>query len=105
MREERHRSRWWGWNTAYTSGELQQLHDLYIDCEVIGCAVMIVQVKKMSRKQIYMGYIEFAWLESSADAIHSATFNLAVAMSAEIHCHRPPMGAQWLHICPMPIVE
>ena len=36
------------------------------------------------------GYIEFARLESSADAIHLDIVNLAVAMAAEVHCQRSP---------------
>ena len=47
------------------------------------------------------GYVEFARLESSADDVHAFLFSLA----AEVHCQRPPAGAQWLHICTMPIVE
>ena len=52
-----------------------------------------------------MHYIEFARLESSADAIHSAIVSPAVAMAAEVNCQRVPAGAQWMHICIMPIVE
>ena len=44
------------------------------------------------------GYVEFAQLESSADAIHSAIVSRAVAMAAEVRCQLPPGGAQWLHI-------
>ena len=36
------------------------------------------------------GYIEFARLESSADAIHAAIVSPAVAMTAEVHCQRRP---------------
>ena len=43
------------------------------------------------------GYIEFARLESSADAIHAAIVSPAVAVAAEVHCQRRPAGAQWLH--------
>ena len=51
------------------------------------------------------GYVEFARLGSSADAVHAAIVRPAVAMAAEGHCQRQPAGAQWLHICTMPIVE
>ena len=43
-----------------------------------------------------MGYIEFAWLESSADDTPAVMLSPAVAMAAEVHCQRPPAGAQWL---------
>ena len=46
------------------------------------------------------GYIEFARLESSADAIHAAIVNTALAMATEVHCHKYIYaGAQWLRIC------
>ena len=54
---------------------------------------------------VQTGYIEFARLESSADAIHSAIVSPAVAMAAEVHCQRQPVGAQYLYIRTMPIVE
>ena len=44
------------------------------------------------------GYIEFAWLESSADAnaCCRCLLSQAVAMTAEVHCQRPSVGPQWL---------
>ena len=48
-----------------------------------------------------MGYIEFARLESSVDDMHAAIVSPAVVMVADVHCQRPPAGAQWLHICAM----
>ena len=54
-------------------------------------------------QQLKTGYMGFARLESSA--LHSAIVNPAVAMAAEVHRQRPPAGAQWLHICTMPIAE
>ena len=42
------------------------------------------------------GYIEFALLESYADATHAVMLSPAVAMEAEVHCQRPPAGAQSL---------
>ena len=47
-------------------------------------------------KRLKTGYKEFAWLESSADATPAVTLSPAVAMAAEIHCQRPPAGAQSL---------
>ena len=40
------------------------------------------------------GYTEFAWLESSADATPAVMLTPAVAIAAEVHCKRPPAGAQ-----------
>ena len=37
-----------------------------------------------------MAYIEFAQLESSANAMHAAIVSPAVAMAADVHCQRPP---------------
>ena len=48
-------------------------------------------------KQLKTGYIEFARVESSADAIHSAIVSPAVAMAAEVHCQRPSPVAAHLH--------
>ena len=38
------------------------------------------------------GYIEFAWLEPSADATPAVMSSPAVAMAAEVHCQRPLAG-------------
>ena len=43
-----------------------------------------------------MGCIEFAWLEYYADATTAVMLSPAVAMAAEVHCQRPPAGAQSL---------
>ena len=53
--------------------------------------------------QLKTGYIEFARLESSAKATHAVMLSPAVAMPAEVHCQRPPAGAQLLHISTMPM--
>ena len=54
------------------------------------------------------GYIEFARLELSADAIHAIIVSAAVAMAAEVHCQRPPVRAHavavHLHNCEMLLV-
>ena len=43
-----------------------------------------------------MAYLEFAWLESYADATPAVMLSPAVAMAAEVHCQRPPAGAKSL---------
>ena len=40
-----------------------------------------------------MGYIEFAWLESYADTTPAVMLSPAIAVAAEVHCQRPPVGA------------
>ena len=42
------------------------------------------------------GFIEFAWLESSADATSIVMLDPAVAMAADVHSQGQPAGAQWL---------
>ena len=37
------------------------------------------------------GYIEFAWLESSADVTAALMLSRAAAIVAEVHCQRPPV--------------
>ena len=72
--------------------QLQTQHEL--------CINHVASTKSYIKGGLYF----FAQLESSADAIHWAIFNPAVAMAAEVHCQRPPAEAQSLHICTMPIV-
>ena len=43
-------------------------------------------IHKISKTFLMTGYIEFARLESSADAIHAVTFHPALAMAAQVHC-------------------
>ena len=45
-----------------------------------------------------MGYIEFAWLESSADATPAVMLSPAIVMAAEVHSQRPPVGASTMGI-------
>ena len=70
-----------------------------------GCICNLAIVNRLKSTCTKEGYIEFARIESAADAIHSAIVSPAVAMAAEVHCQRPLAGAQWLHICTMPTVE
>ena len=46
----------------------------------------------VERDELKTGYTEFARLESSADAIHSAIVSPVVAMAAEVHCQRSPVA-------------
>ena len=66
----------------------------------LGCTVYplsFINNSNTTRSRLKTGYIEIARLESSADAVRSAIVSPAVATTTEVHCQRPPAGAQWLH--------
>ena len=67
------------------------------ECIDFSCIVEInLLTGHSSCNTLKIGYIEFAWLESSADATPAVMLSPAVAMAAEVHCQRQSVGAQWL---------
>ena len=58
------------------------------------CMHTCLQNNSNHATQLKTVYIEFAWLESYADATPAVMLSPAVAMAAEVHCQRSPAGAQ-----------
>ena len=69
------------------------------ELEIPNCILFGLVLREPKFAWLKTAYIEFARLESSANAMHAAIVSPAVAMAADVHCQRPPQEPSVISCC------